>query len=206
MFPRVIKAVIFDYGGVVKSSYGQGLKNIARAYRVTEEKLKEVIFPHLDYFSKGLIDEDKFWTSLSRALGKPVPADKYQLWRKGYEQEFSVYPEITALVKKLKNSNIKTAILSNTIKPHVEIVKKHHGYCGFDVLVLSCEVGLRKPEKEIYQLTLKKLNVKPSECIFVDNKKESLGPAQELGMRTILAKNPRQVVASVIKLVYGSNA
>jgi len=197
----MIKAVIFDFGGTVRHSSHRGVKSIAKAYQISEEQLMEVIPQFIETFSRGMITEDEFWQQLSWALKKPVPRNKYELWRNDYERDFFVYPEIISLAKKIKQKGLKTAILSNTIKPHIEVNKKHNSYQDFDVLVLSCEVGLRKPEPEIYLLTAKKLGVKPKECIFIDNKEEYLVPAKELGMETVLAKSPKQVVKEVSKIL-----
>jgi len=197
----MIKAVIFDFGGTVRHSYHRGVKNIAKAYQISEEQLIEVIPQFIESFSKGKITEDEFWRQLSRALKKPVPRNRHELWRTDYKKDFFVYPEIISLVKKIKEKGLKTAILSNTIKPHVEVNKKYNVYQGFDILVLSCEVGFRKPEREIYLLTAKKLGVKPKECVFIDNKEEYLLPAKRLGMETVLAKSPKWVVKEVSKIL-----
>jgi putative hydrolase of the HAD superfamily len=60
---------------------------------------------------------------------------------------------------------------------------------------------MRKPELKIYRLTLKKLKVKPEECIFIDDKEKNLKPAKKLGIKTVLAKNPKQVIRDVCKIL-----
>ena len=196
----MIKAVIFDYGGVVKSP-DSSLKDIAVTYGVPIEIFTKKIQPLVKLFQKGFITEDQHWKQFSSALKKPIPKHKEYLWRKSFEETFYIYPEIISFVQKLKTQGIKTAVLSNTIKPHVEIIKKHRGYEYFDIVILSCEVNLRKPEIEIYLLTIKLLGVKPEECVFIDDKPEFLKPARKLGMKTILAKNPKQVIDDVSRII-----
>jgi len=197
----MIKAVIFDFGGTIRHSYHRGIEPIAKAYGISQKKLLEIIPQYLDAFSRGRINEDKFWQQLSLALNKSIPNNKYQVWRKPYEEGFYMYPEILDYVKKLKKEGIKIAVLSNVIPPHAKIIKKHDGYKGFDVLVLSYKVGLRKPEKNIYTLVLEKLKVKAQSCIFIDDIEDNLVPARELGMKTVLAKNHRQVIHDVQSLI-----
>jgi len=197
----MFKAVIFDFGGTVKRPYQWARKSITQTYQISEERLMEVMPPVLEIFKRGEITEEKFWQQLSRALNKPVPPNWRELWRKDYEKGFFVYPEIISLAKRVKERGLKTAILSNTIKPFLKVIEKHKGHQGFDVLVLSCEVGLCKPDPEIYLLTAKKLGVKPEECLFIDNKEEFLLPAKKLGMKTILAKNPKLVVKQVSQIL-----
>jgi len=197
----MIKAVIFDYGGVVRPPLKGWLNDIANAYGLPVEKIKEATKPLLELFGGGMITENQFWKQLSSVLNKPIPKNKKELLRKSYKEAFHLYAEIIILVKEIKKKGLKTAILSNTIKPHVEIAKSKKGYEDFDVVVLSCEVKLRKPEPEIYLIAVKKLKVKPTECIFIDNEEENLVPAKKLGMTVILAKNPKQVTKAVSKII-----
>lgn len=197
----MIKAVIFDYGGVVLKSPYSSLKDIAVTYEVSIEILIKKIQPFLKLFQKGLINENQFWKQLSSVLKKPVPKNKEDLWRKGFEETFYIYPEIINFVQKLKTQSIKTAVLSNTIKPHVDIITKHDGYKDFNIVILSREVNLQKPDSEIYLLTIKQLGTKPEECVFIDDKDENLRPAKKLGMKTILAKNPKQVIDDASRII-----
>ncbi len=150
----MIKAIIFDFGGVVKRGCNSCVRDIATAYGLPQKILFQKMKLSLELFRKGLINESLFWKNLSFNLNKPVPKNKNQLWRKGYEESFYIYPSIINFVKKLKARGFKTAILSNTIKPHVEIITKKDGYKEFPVVVLSCNEGLQKPEKKIYLLTV----------------------------------------------------
>jgi len=198
----VIKAVIFDFGGVIRASFGESwTKDIANAYNVSEKLLlPKMQFPR-EFFRKGIINENQFWEQLSLELNKPIPKNKNDLWRRGYEKDFYIYPEMINFVKKIKKQNFKTAILSNTIQPYVEIIRKHKGYEEFDVVVLSCEAGLQKPEQDIYLLTTNRLKVGPEECVFIDDLNENLGPAKELGMQVVLAQNPKQVIDDVSYII-----
>lgn len=202
----MIKAVIFDYGGVVKSSSGDdAVKDIAVAYGVSRKIIIKKIRPIIRLFQKGLITENRFWKKSSSSLRRPIPKNKKDLWRKIYEKTFRIYPEIISFIKKIKTQSIKTAVLSNTIKPHVEIIVKHNGYKNFDVVILSCRVHLQKPDPKIYLLTAKRLGIKPKECIFIDDEEKNLKSAKKLGMKTVLAKNTKQVINSVSRILDSPN-
>ena len=57
----------------------------------------------------------------------------------------------------------------------------------FDSVVFSCNAGYVKPEKEIYELSLKELKVNPTECLFIgDGGSDELRGAKEIGMSTVL--------------------
>lgn len=196
----MIKAVIFDYGGVMKPE-SHWVEDIALVYKVPIRIIKKKIKPFINSLQKGIIKENEFWKKFSLALKKPIPNNSRDLWRKLIERNFYIYPEMKRFVKKIRSQGIKTAVLSNTIESHAKVIERHRGYKNFDVVVLSSRVSLRKPEPKIYLLTVKRLKVKPKECIFVDDRNESLKSAKKLGIRTILAKNPKQVIHDVYEIL-----
>jgi epoxide hydrolase-like predicted phosphatase len=198
---KMIKAVIFDYGGVVKASDCHFTDDIAKVYGVSKEKLIKVFTEPLCQLNRGDISEENFWEKLSSGLKKKGPNDPRESFRHVYKKFFQIFPEIINLVKELKEKGIKTGVLSNAIKIHADVIREYKGYEPFDVVILSYEVGMIKPEKEIYQLTLDKLGVKAEEAVFIDDKENNLVPAKELGMKIILAKNSKQIIREVYLLI-----
>lgn len=196
----MIKAVIFDYGGVMKPE-SHWAEDIALVYTVPTKIIKKKIKLFINSLQKGIIKENEFWRKFSLALKKPIPKNSRNLWRRCIERNFHIYPEMRRFVKKIRSQGIKTAVLSNTIESHVKVIEKHRGYKNFNVVVLSSKVGLRKPEPKIYLLTVKRLKVKPEECLFIDDRTEFLKPAKKLGIKTILAKNPKQVIHDVSEIL-----
>jgi putative hydrolase of the HAD superfamily len=59
----------------------------------------------------------------------------------------------------------------------------------FDTLVFSCELGINKPDRRIYDACLRMLDLSPRECLFVDDIKKNVGGAIESGMHGILFKS-----------------
>jgi putative hydrolase of the HAD superfamily len=70
----------------------------------------------------------------------------------------------------------------------------------FDVFVSSCYVGLRKPDREIYNLALRLTQRAPAECCFIDDRQQNLEPAQELGMHSILMKDAKHLSDTLSQL------
>jgi putative hydrolase of the HAD superfamily len=97
----------------------------------------------------------------------------------------STYPETHQVLTQLKQLHIKLGLISNcscTIFRILEFVKLNK---YFDVLALSCEVGVLKPAPEIYLYALKKLDMMPQEAIFVgDGDHEELNGAKDVGITT----------------------
>jgi len=199
----MIKAVIFDYGGVMKSSHPLSM-DIATIYNISVEeveKVKKITIPFFSLLQRGLINEQEFWQKFSDAIKKPIPQNYKELLREIYEKTLVLFPEMIEFVKKLKDKGIKTAVLSNITKFQAEIIRKNNGYKEFDVLVLSYEEKLEKPELNIYLSVIKKLGVEPEECVFIDDKEKNLVPAKSLGMKTVLAKNSGQIIKDVFSII-----
>ena len=71
----------------------------------------------------------------------------------------------------------------------------------FDELIISAEVGVAKPDAGIYELTLERLNVAPSEAVFVDDFPRNIAGAQAVGMKAIHFRDSNQVRAELDRLL-----
>lgn len=97
------------------------------------------------------------------------------------------------LLKKLAEK-YRLVLLSNTNHIHMDFIRKYmQAEFGEDILqenfhtcYYSQEIGLRKPNKEIYEFVLKQQGVKASESLFLDDKKENLTEPEKLGIQTFL--------------------
>ncbi len=93
--------------------------------------------------------------------------------------EFEHAPEMSALVRRARVSGLRTGLLSNSWGNDYP----RDGWDEmFDVVVISGEVGMRKPEPGIYLHTASLLGVEPSECVFVDDLAHNIAAAVEVGM------------------------
>lgn len=86
------------------------------------------------------------------------------------------------LIAELKAAGYRLFVLSNMSKEYIEFLRNMPVYQYFDSEIISCEVGLIKPEKEIYSLLLERFNLDPSQTMFIDDRKENVVAAAELGI------------------------
>ena len=204
----MIKAVIFDYGGVIKKAHGL-FEDIAGLYKLPEEDVlskREEIRPVMRKFDRGLVGEEEFWEKISEILGHSIPEDitniVREVQRETYRKDFVFFTEMLEFNKELRARGIKTAILSNILIFQAEVIREKEGYKDFDAVILSYEEGLIKPEDlDFYHLAPKRLGLKPEECIFIDDKEENLPPAQSIGIKTVLFKNPQQAIKDVLEII-----
>jgi putative hydrolase of the HAD superfamily len=195
-----IESVIFDWGGVLIDDPRSGLlRYCADAFGVPLEQYTPVHDSFLDGFGKGLISEEEFWQGISRKLGKPArckagkPAPKVpSLWSRAFRSAYMPRPEVFCLASWLHGNGYKTALLSNTELPAVEFFHELN-YDMFDVLVFSCEEGVAKPERRIYEITLERLGSKAPRSVFIDDRQDYIRGAREAGLNTILFKDIDQM-------------
>ena len=156
----MIKAVIFDYNGVVKVINKYFFDNVESIFSLSAEekenakKMTRDLFEQLD---KGLLDEDTFWLKFSQHINKPMPANVKELSRKLFNEHFELYQNVVNMVKNLKIKGYVTAVLSDTSPYMAEITRERNGYDYFDKVYLSCEVGFVKPQKEFYELAQERI-------------------------------------------------
>ncbi len=187
-----IKAVIFDWGGVLIDDPALGLMQYCADKLSVSEK--DYIKAHKKFaqdFQKGLISEENFWPKVCKDLDKPIPKVK-SLWGDAFRSVYSPRADVFAMVWSLHNNGYRTAILSNTETPAMQFFHELQ-YDMFDVLVFSCAEGTIKPEKKIYEIAIERLGITPKQAVFIDDNSEFIKGAEQIGLNTILFDNIQQV-------------
>ncbi len=189
---EAIKSVIFDWGGVLIEDPAPGLvKYCSEALGVsTEDYIKAYNKFGVD-FQRDIIDEDTFWEGICGELGKPRP-DVPSLWSDAFKAVYVPREEMFCLAIRLHEKGYKTGFLSNTEKPAMQYFHQL-GYDMFDVLVFSCAEGMSKPDRRIYELTIRRLGFKPERSVFIDDKPEYIDGARQAGLKTVLFRSVSQV-------------
>ena len=103
------------------------------------------------------------------------------------------------LVKKM-SEKYHLAVLSNASIDYKEHLEKDSLIKYFKTVVLSGVVGFQKPEKEIFDIALNKMNLKPEEVIFIDDSIENIESGKAVGLNCILYKNVNQLKEELLSL------
>ena len=99
-----------------------------------------------------------------------------------------LHPEILPMFEELKKRKIKIGLISNCFSEEANVIRESCLAPYFDVMCLSYELGMRKPEKEIYQLCADKLAVSLKDCLYIgDGGSNELEAARCLGMNAVQA-------------------
>src|SRR5574337_1154513 len=107
------------------------------------------------------------------------------------------HPSVRRLAGDLRRHGIKTGILSNTILTVPWLLQIIGGYRGFEPIVLSSKEKVAKPDPKIYQIAIKRSGVNASEILFIVYLAENIRTAEQAGMKVVLAKNSKQIIADV---------
>jgi len=194
----MIKAIIFDWGGVLIDNPADGLMTFcAKSLGIKTEILKEVFSLYEMEFQKGRISEGDLWEKICGKLKIKKPTSN-SLWGEAVKNIFTDKKEIYQIVQILKNKGYKTGFLSNTEIPAMNYFYDNGYERYFDALVFSCAEKMVKPEETIYRIALKKLKVKPREAIFIDDKPTYIEAARKVGIRGILFKTHDQLKKELV--------
>jgi putative hydrolase of the HAD superfamily len=196
---EIIKAVVFDWGGVLIDDPAYPLvQYFAKALSVNEADYQKAYQEFQEDFHKGFITESKFWDRMCARLNVPKP--KLQsLWGQGFKAVYSPKRKVFSLAKQLRRKGYRIGLLSNTEEPSMCFFYKQ-GYDIFDVLVFSCEEEMLKPQKTIYKRAVERLRVKPQEVVFIDNNPEFIDGAKQAGLNAILFEDIEQLKKDLARL------
>ena len=208
--------MIFDLGGVVLASPLEAFREYERANGLPHRFISEIVLSGGDdgawsRFERGELSPDDFAVTFEAecaAAGHPLTvADLFGSFGAG-RGESAPRPEMVAAIRAMRSHGLRTGALTNnwadadgTTYISGATPLAAHLADLFDTIVESALVGLRKPDPRIYELTCARLEVEPSECVFLDDLGANLKPARAMGMATIKVADPRVAIAELGELL-----
>lgn len=190
-----IKAVVFDFGGVIELySAGGLLPSIAQYLGVPISDFRSVYFQHNHLSNVENISwEDMILKVVSVFNKDRAKEDGVRKMVQERVSQRSLNAELLSYFPQLKRLGLKTGIFSNADSTLRERLEELDLLELPDVLVLSGDIGHQKPHKEAFQVLFEKLGLKPQEVVFIDDTPRSLEKADEIGYIPILFKNNEQL-------------
>lgn len=194
----MIKNLIFDWGGVLSvSQHDEAVRRFAeigvpRAEEYfVEGKNWGGIFGEVE---DGTISIADFLTKVSDLCGKPITFEQiaYAWW--GFFSHLA--PGILKQLEQWKSEGYNVYMLTNNNPFMMSYIrsdefapegKPFHAY--FDKLYVSCDIGFSKPDPAIYQYVLDDKGMSPSETVFVDDRRQNLAGAEQVGMHTFFVED-----------------
>ncbi len=198
--PAPIRAVVLDFGGVLLHlGDPQPHQALAQALHIPVETLRQEVFdgPLSIAAQKGEITPEELWRRLAQQWG--WPAEKGPELAERFWQGVRVDTALADWLRSLRPT-YRTALLSNAWLDLRDLLHQLGIADAFDVMVISAEERLMKPDPRIYRLLLERLAVSPAEAVFVDDREENIIAARNVGMHGIVYRSRDQVLEALARL------
>jgi len=198
--PRTLSALVVDYGGVLTTDIWVAFGEFCDREGLEPEAVKDLFRSNpeamrlLRGLETGELDEAEFEPPFAELLGL---AESDGLIGRLFG---GLGPEelMIGAVRAARKGGVKTGLITNSWglgiyeRAPVDL---------FDETVISGDVGMHKPQPEIYLLACERLGVDPEDCVFVDDLRENVTGAEAVGMTAILHRDPAATVAKLGRLL-----
>jgi putative hydrolase of the HAD superfamily len=203
----VIRAVISDFGGVLTSPLAGSFQAFADRSGIPLDAIgtalgtiaqRDGVHP-LHELETGRLTEASFLESMTATLSEQLGRDiAVESFAEHYFAGLEPNAPMIEFMASLRAEGWRLALLTNNVRewearwramaPIEEI---------FELVVDSAFVGMRKPDPEIYELTLERLELPAAECVFVDDFEHNCDAARALGMTAVVYREPEQAIAEI---------
>ena len=203
-----IRAVISDFGGVLTNPLWEAFSGwndrvgadpgvLGMALQKAAEERGEHPLYELE---KGQLREDEFTAIVQAQLPPEIQLEGF---REIYFSHLHPNEPMIDLMRELRERGLRMAMLTNNVREWEPLWRAKLPVDEiFEIVVDSAFVGMRKPEREIYELTLERLgDVRAEECVFVDDVDVNCAMAAELGMTAVHYVSPEQAIAEIRQAV-----
>jgi putative hydrolase of the HAD superfamily len=207
-----IRAILFDFGGVILSSPIDGFRAYEQRAQLPAGFLVRLNSTNPDTnawacMERGELDEPTFCSRLedeARALGHTIDARAILTGLTG-----QIRPDMVAAIRGLRTRYRVACLTNNMPLGHGSAMARTPELAAdiaevlslFAHVVESCKIGARKPEPRFYQRACEVVGVAPEHCVFLDDLGINLKPARALGMATIKVGDPAQALAELEALL-----
>ncbi|MFC1780301.1 HAD-IA family hydrolase [Patescibacteria group bacterium] len=181
----MINTIIFDFGGVLGTDSDTILLKVLSKYDFSEDKFVRLWHKFWPKLKIGQLHVGVLWKEVQKHTKVDI-----QIIEDEYYKLITVDKKMLGLCKKLKDHKLKLGILANESLEWMNI-KRQKGNLEeiFNVVYSSADLKVAKPDPEAFYKTLKALESKLEETLFIDNMDRNTKAASKLGIKTILFKN-----------------
>jgi putative hydrolase of the HAD superfamily len=195
------RGLLIDFGGVLTTDVFASFQAFCKAEGLEPTAVAELFRGDPDArqllfdLEVGKLSEEQFEPRFAAVLGIAEPSGLIDRLFAGMKTDHAMLNALRAA----HDAGVRTGLVSNSwgkgrydrsLFPEL-----------FDGVVISGEVGLRKPDPAIYELGAESIGLEPAACVFVDDLPGNLKPARELGMATVHHTSAEQTVAELEPLL-----
>lgn len=190
------EAVIFDCFGVLASEAWQIFFDKHFAHDADKSRLAAVYNLDADRGLYSFEERMKYMAGLAAIPESQVRSEL--LYR-------TLNTELLDYIASSLTGRYTTVVLSNVGKGiHTEQFHKWKQTI-FDHVILSCDIGLIKPDREIFDYTLRVLGVSAQQCLFIDDRKQNIDSAQTIGMTALQYTDTKSTIDAIERELHGDH-
>jgi epoxide hydrolase-like predicted phosphatase len=201
--------LVVDFGGVLTTSIAEAFRSFCESEGIDHDRLQAILRsayevgaepdPLVAQMETGRIDRVEFERRMAEALSEGLdravdPTDLLARMLSGVH--FDV--RMVEAVRAARRRGVRTALLSNSWG--VETYPRDLLHDLFDDVVISGEVGMRKPESGVFLLAAERLGLPPARCVFVDDVRGNVEAAERVGMRGVVHERAEDTIAELERL------
>jgi putative hydrolase of the HAD superfamily len=197
-----VKGLLVDFGGVLTTNVFQSFKQFAEAEGLPPDTIKRAFredpeaLALLRRLEKGELTHQEFEPLFAERLGIENTDGLVERLFAGVGPE----EEMLDAVRRARATGVRTGLISNSWGEGLAYDQSTLDEL-FDAVVISGDVGMHKPEPEIFRLGAERIGVPPEECVFVDDLRENCAGAEAVGMTAILHRGPESTLPRLGELL-----
>ena len=178
------RVIVFDYGEVISVSQSAADRAALVEISGLDTRLFWQLYDrHREDLDQGITLPREYWNLVARDAGVEwSPAQLQQLWAADIRSWISVEPGTVQLLAELHAGGTRVALLSNAGFDFSDPFRHSPMAAYFEAMFVSAELGLIKPDPEIYRVTARELGITLDQMVFIDNKKINVDAATALGV------------------------
>jgi epoxide hydrolase-like predicted phosphatase len=193
--------LLIDFGGVLTTSVWDSFADFCREKELQEDAVKRLFredpeaLADLRGLETGKLSEGEFEERFAKRLGLAEATDLIDSMFRGMRPD----NVMVSAVRDARTARIRTGLVSNswsTSHYDRDLLREL-----FDAVVISAEVGMHKPQPEIYLLAAGRLGLVPASCVFVDDLRDNCAGAEAVGMTAILHRDPAETIPRIQELL-----
>jgi putative hydrolase of the HAD superfamily len=195
------RGLLVDFGGVLTTNVFDSFKAFCRAEGLPDDAVKNMFRERgeglalLRQLEKGELTAQEFSVQFAPLLGVDPDGLVERLFGGIGPDEAMI-----AAIRRARAAGVPTGLISNSwgdgIAYEPSLMKEL-----FDAVVISGDVGLHKPEPEIFLLGAQRIGMAPADCVFVDDLRENCAGAEAVGMAAILHRGADATIARLEELL-----
>jgi putative hydrolase of the HAD superfamily len=178
------RVVVFDYGEVISVSQSEAdRRTLVAISGLDPAEFWKLYDRYREDLDQGVTLPREYWTLIADDAGVEwSPAQLQQLWAADIRSWISVEPGTVELLAALHQGGTRVALLSNAGFDFSDPFRHSPMAQFFEAMFVSAEMGLIKPDPEIYRVTAAELGITLEQMVFIDNKKINVDAAVALGV------------------------